>query len=361
MQQHSSASHKLTHQANGLPPTHGERAVAAEVLKTIGAQLQRHQRHMAAVHGLQAEACIADLKVGLRDQLPSGLQQLHGGQAGKRVVGGGGGGRQMSSRAAIRTAQTSLWFMSSDSTMPRPVQEAPAPAGNLRPSPAALPAARTFFSSAPCTSRASNMLRLLQTAATPLGPVACAPKPRLGAAQEQARAVEEQKPVIGALGAGLPPCNSCRMLGGASSLPFGLCSFKTTTAQQFEQSGHRSQGFARRRSVAPQLMAALASSLTAAASRMISSIGRVARAGQPGLSALQRAPQRAAAVQPLQPPLPPLRAWLGRRPLSSSTQPPRPPRAAASQPEFADVDLALPSHCSGCGVPLQREDPNAAG
>lgn len=108
-------------------------------------------------------------------------------------------------------------------------------------------------------------------------------------------------------------------------------------------------------------MAALASSLTAAASRMISSIGRVARSGQPGLSALQHAPQRAAAAQALPPPLPPLRMWLARRSLSSSTAPLRPPRAAASQPDFADVDLALPTHCSGCGVPLQQEDPNAAG
>ncbi len=107
-------------------------------------------------------------------------------------------------------------------------------------------------------------------------------------------------------------------------------------------------------------MAALASSLTAAASRMISSIGRVARTGHPGLSALQRAPQRAAA-QLLPPPLPPLRSLLARRPLSSSAQPLRPPRAAASQPDFADVDLALPSHCSGCGVPLQQEDPNGPG
>lgn len=49
--------------------------------------------------------------------------------------------------------------------MQRSVQEAPAAAGNLRPPPAALPAALTFFSSAPCTSRASNMLPLLQTAA----------------------------------------------------------------------------------------------------------------------------------------------------------------------------------------------------
>lgn len=103
-------------------------------------------------------------------------------------------------------------------------------------------------------------------------------------------------------------------------------------------------------------MASLATPLQRLASRMISSLGRMAVPGHPGLAALQRASQRAAgaAAPAAQPP----RLWLARRPLSSAAAP---PRAAASQPDYSELDLALPSHCSGCGVPLQRDDPDAAG
>ena len=77
MARHPAASH--ANQAKNISqwrPTHGEGSVAAEVLKAVRAQLQRNERHVAAVHGLQADAGIVDLEVGLRDQLPGGLQQL---------------------------------------------------------------------------------------------------------------------------------------------------------------------------------------------------------------------------------------------------------------------------------------------
>ncbi|PSC71397.1 IMP dehydrogenase GMP reductase [Micractinium conductrix] len=70
--------------------------------------------------------------------------------------------------------------------------------------------------------------------------------------------------------------------------------------------------------------------------------------------AFTRAAQRAPGAAPLLPPA----AW-GCRRLGSAAR--GRPNAAASQSDAGSVDLQLPSHCSGCGVPLQQEDPESPG
>lgn len=57
-------------------PTHGEGAVAAVVLKAVGAQGEGDEGDVRRVHGLQRQPAVGHLKVALCDQLLGGLQHL---------------------------------------------------------------------------------------------------------------------------------------------------------------------------------------------------------------------------------------------------------------------------------------------
>lgn len=92
----------------------------------------------------------------------------------------------------------------------------------------------------------------------------------------------------------------------------------------------------------------------------------VARRGSSSLGgasfgALQRASQRAGGRAPWAAAaaagLPPRRALLTRAMQEARAG------NGASEPDYtaAEQDLQLPTHCSGCGVTLQREDPDAPG
>ena len=60
------------------PPslTHADVAVAAVMLEAVCAQGQGHQADMARVHGLQAEAAVVAVEVGILDEVLDGLHHL---------------------------------------------------------------------------------------------------------------------------------------------------------------------------------------------------------------------------------------------------------------------------------------------
>ena len=153
------------HPPSTPPPTHGEGAVAAKVLKAVGAQRERDEADVAAVHGLQRQPAAGHLEVGLRDQILGGLQHLAGGRRVERQVqvwagacwervragvvavaaaaASGGGGERRRDGAWLRSPSGSLGHAGERAG----ARHALAPAR----------AARTFFSRAPCSRRASNM------------------------------------------------------------------------------------------------------------------------------------------------------------------------------------------------------------
>jgi len=53
-----------------------DRAVAAEVLEAVLAQQQRHERHVARVHGLQRDAGGRAIKVAIGHEVLDGLEDL---------------------------------------------------------------------------------------------------------------------------------------------------------------------------------------------------------------------------------------------------------------------------------------------
>lgn len=85
---------------------------------------------------------------------------------------------------------------------------------------------------------------------------------------------------------------------------------------------------------------------------------RPGRLGGATFTTVQRASQRTAARPPWVA-APPLRSWHLRRPLTVSAA--QEAQQPSSSHEHADVDLQLPTHCSGCGVPLQPDDPESPG
>ena len=95
----------------GPPLTHSKVAVAAEVIKAVGAQVEAHEAHMAAVHSLQAQPLVADLEVGLRDQILGGLQHL--GPRGERPAAAVSGVAALAAAsrraAAARRGSTGAW------------------------------------------------------------------------------------------------------------------------------------------------------------------------------------------------------------------------------------------------------------
>lgn len=86
--------------------------------------------------------------------------------------------------------------------------------------------------------------------------------------------------------------------------------------------------------------------------------------GSSSFGSLQRASQRAGGRAPwaaVAAGVPPPAGH--RRLLVTSAMQEARPGSGASEPDLAaaEQDLQLPTHCSGCGVPLQRDDPDAAG
>lgn len=93
--------------------------------------------------------------------------------------------------------------------------------------------------------------------------------------------------------------------------------------------------------------------LTSLAGRVTGALG-VGRASNPAWAALQRASQRGAAAASGAA----ARRWPRRSAAASAAQ-----EARGSQPDHqhAEMDLQLPTHCSGCGVGLQQDDPEGPG
>ncbi|KAJ8544259.1 hypothetical protein ON010_g12008 [Phytophthora cinnamomi] len=66
-------------------------AVAAVVLEALGAQQQRHERHVRAVHGLQRQARLGAVDVALGDEVLHGLHdELHDAALGESGLEHGG-------------------------------------------------------------------------------------------------------------------------------------------------------------------------------------------------------------------------------------------------------------------------------